>query len=202
MVPTSFVGDSVPGHNSRLRYRRRTERGASLVEYAFIVIIFLSLIFGIGGFGHALFVYHFVNGAAKEATRYAAVRGRTCLDDSSCTAANSTSGAAGPTKDNLSDLTAYVASLTPQSIDSSKVIVTPNWLAPAGSPTVCTSAITGSGGTSVGPYSDYQGCTVQVQVSYPYSFYFPMLPATTTTTAPCIDPGFCLSSTSEMVIAH
>ena len=126
----------------------RSERGASLVEYAFILILFLTLIFAIGGFGHALFVYHYVNEAAKEATRYAAVRGRTCVDDLSCTSANSASGTAGPTKDTSTDIQAYVASITPQSIDSTSVTVTPTWLAPTGSPQVCTAAVTGAGASA------------------------------------------------------
>jgi len=171
----------------------RSERGASLVEYAFILILFLTLIFGIGGFGHALFVYHYVNEAAKEATRYAAVRGRTCGDDSSCTSANSASGTAGPTQDTSTDIQAYVASITPQSIDSTSVTVTPTWLAPTGSPPVCTAAVTGVVvGTTVGPYSDYPGCTVSVQVSYPYNFVFPFVHTN----------PINLSSTSEMVISH
>src|ERR1700722_13067529 len=95
-------------------YRRPRERGASLVEYAFVVILFFSLIFGISGFGHALFVYHHLNNAAKEATRYAAVRGLTCSNDGSCLTTNSASGITGPTT--VADVRAYVQSITPPSI--------------------------------------------------------------------------------------
>src|SRR4029077_8711371 len=79
---------------------RRSERGATLVEYAFVFILFLTLIFGISGFGHALYVYHHVNNAAKEATRYAAVRGYLCDKNeavASCAAINSATATAGPT---------------------------------------------------------------------------------------------------------
>src|SRR5437016_12657983 len=107
---------------------RRSETGAALVEYAFIVILFLSLIFGISGFGHALFAYHHVNEAAKEATRYAVVRGLNCANDGSCAASNSASGTAGPTSQ--SDIQAYVASLTPPSIDPAKVVATATWPGP------------------------------------------------------------------------
>src|SRR5438094_3331232 len=101
------------------RAHRRGQRGASLVEYAFVLILFLSLLFGISGFGHALFVYHHLNSAAKEAARYAAVRGSTCSDDSSCLASNSASGVAGPTT--VDDVKAFVASMTPSSIDSNYI---------------------------------------------------------------------------------
>src|SRR6202051_3532365 len=80
------------------RRRNKGEKGASLVEYGLIVgFIFLPLLLGVGGFAHGLFVYHHLNNAAKEATRYAAVRGSTCSDDKSCLATNSASGIAGST---------------------------------------------------------------------------------------------------------
>src|SRR5437899_3349824 len=119
--PTSHVLSS-----GSVAHHRRAQRGASLVEYAFVVILFLSLLFGISGFGHALFVYHHINNAAKEATRYAAVRGYKCdltpTGQPSCTATNSASGTAGPTT--AADVTAYVASITPPSIDSSNFTIT------------------------------------------------------------------------------
>jgi Flp pilus assembly protein TadG len=183
----------------RLRALRR-ERGASLVEYAFVVFLFLSLIFGISGFGHALFVYHHLNNAAKEATRYAAVRGATCSGDNSCIASNSASGITGPTT--VADVTQYVKNLTPPSIDSTQLVVVVCGVSDssvcAASPPICSSAVGG-----VGPEANgYPGCTAQVQVAYAYNFIFPLIPATTTKTAPCTVAGFCMSSTSDMIIAH
>jgi Flp pilus assembly protein TadG len=182
---------------------RRKERGASLVEYAFILILFFSLIFGVSGFGHALYAYHFVNEAAKEATRYAAVRGATCANDAdggSCQTSNSASGTAGPTSQ--TDVVSYVTSITPPSIDSSKVTVTATWPGPA-SPPICFHNVTLPDGTVVPKWPDKSpGCSAQVTVAYPYNFIFPLLPAVTTTTAPCTNPGFCLKSTSEIFIAH
>ncbi|SRR6266478_5723368 len=166
------------------------ERGAALVEYAFVLIIFLSLIFGISGFGHALFAYHYANEAAKEATRYAAVRGLNCSNDGSCVASNSASGTAGPTSQ--TDIQAYVASITPQSIDSSQVVATATWPGPS-SPAICFNDVTLKDGTVVAKVpNNSPGCTVQVQVQYPYNFVFPLIHTSTLT----------LSSTSEMVIVH
>lgn len=168
------------------RYRmRRSQCGAALVEYAFVAIFFLSLLFGISGFGHALFVYHHLNNVAKEATRYAAVRGYTCSDDGSCVASNSATGTAGPATS--ADIVAYAKSITPQSIDSSQLTITPSWTHDAGSPAICTTAVNGLAATQ-----NYQGCTVVVTVSYPYTFIFPFIKTGSIT----------MSSTSEMVIAH
>jgi Flp pilus assembly protein TadG len=178
-------------------YRCRCERGASLVEYAFVVILFFTIIFGITGFGHALFVYHHLNNAAKEATRYAAVRGLTCGNDSSCVATNSASGITGPTT--VADVQAYVQSITPPSIDSTKLTITPCGV----KLTVCAPAITNDPGECSTPATaNDAGCTAQVQVAYAYNFIFPLIPSVSTTTPPCTNPGFCMSSTSNMVIVH
>ncbi len=189
-----------------LRRNYGGQRGASLVEYAFVVILFLTLIFGISGFGHALFVYHHLNNAAKEGTRYAAVRGYACSNDSSCVASNSASGIAGPTT--TADVQAYVQSITPVSIDSTKLTITVCGVSGASAcaasgPAVCTTDITDSGGNVIqAKEADYPGCTVSVQVAYAYNFIFPLIPATASTTAPCTIAGYCMSSTSEMVIVH
>jgi len=176
----------------------RGERGASLVEYAFILIIFLTVLFGITGFGHAVFVYHFANEAAKEGTRYAAVRGALCSNDNSCVASNSATGIVGPTT--MADVTAYVKSLAPQSIETSKITVTvcgvsdtTSTVSDSGgictaSPTICSAAVSGAGPWAKG----YPGCTVKVQVQYAYDFMFPLIK-----TGPVN-----MSSSSEMVIAH
>jgi Flp pilus assembly protein TadG len=181
-------------------YRRRAERGATLVEYAFAVFLFLSLIFGISGFGHALFIYHHLNNAAKEATRYAAVRGSTCATDAdggSCQATNSASGISGPTT--VADVQAYVRSITPPSIDSTQLTIVPCGV----SGTACSPPITGAADAcNTAATANQPGCTAQVQVAYAYNFIFPLLPAVTTTTSPCSQPGFCMSSTSDMIIVH
>jgi len=184
----------------RTRQGKFSQRGAALVEYAFIMIIFLTLIFGVGGFSHALFVYHYLNEVAKSASRYAIVRGIKCTDDGSCVAANSATGTAGATTQ--ADIQAYVVSITPQSIDSSKVIATVTWPGPS-SPPICSGNVTLPNGTVVNQLPlKSPGCTVAVNLAYPYQFIFPFLTGTTSTTAPCTSAGLCLSTTSEMIIAH
>src|SRR5260370_8703507 len=188
-------------------YRCRGERGASLVEYAFVVILFFTVIFGISGFGHALFVYHHINSAAKEATRYAAVRGFTCnvtpATESSCTTLNSASSISGPTT--IADVKAFVVSITPPSIDSSQFNysicgVLDSTVCASSGPQVCTTnLLNGNGTVAQTPDPHSPGCTVSVQITYAYPFIFPLLPSITTKTAPCTAAGLCLSSESQMI---
>lgn len=171
--------------------REHSQRGAALVEYAFVLILFLSLLFGISGFGHALYVYHAINNAAKEGTRWAAVNGHNCNDDLTCDGTNGMNS--GPaTKPQIES---YVAAHLPASLDASNATVTASFLADSGSPPVCTVAVadpTGSPGSTVGPFDNNPGCTVQVTVQYTYNFMFPLIH-----TSPVN-----MSVTSEMVIAH
>jgi len=195
---------------------KRRQAGATLVEWAFVFMLLLLLFFGISGFGHMLYVYHFVDHAAKEAARYASVRGATCgtltnssgqaVGDSSCIAANSASSTAGPTTQ--TDISQYVVNITPPGIDTTSggcggspcLTATVTW-PPQGtgtsdpSPPICTSAQPGFGSGATA-YPNWPGCTVKVQVDYKFSFIFPLLPWCTTTT-PCN-----LSSAAQMVIIH
>jgi hypothetical protein len=81
-----------------------------------------------------------------------------------------------------------VSSITPPGIDTTKVSVTPTWPVQTSSPTICSAAVNGVGG----PFPNYPGCTVQVQVQYTFNYIFPII-----STSP-----LTLTSTSEMIIAH
>jgi Flp pilus assembly protein TadG len=146
------------------------------VEYALSVLLFLLLVFGIAGFGHALYTYHFLNHAAKEAARYAAVRGLNCTDDGSCGASTT-----------QTDIQTYVTNITPMGIKSANVVATATWPGPD-SPPICSGPVSGTPAWA----SNHPGCTVQVKVQYAYNFIFPLIRNTTLN----------MSSTSEMIIAH
>lgn len=188
---TSVTTNSMAG-------KRRSERGSGLVEYGFIVVIFLSLMFGISGFGHALFVYHHLNNAAKEATRWAAVNGHNCNVDFSCNGTAPMNN--GPAK--LADVLNYVKGITPNGIDPTKITISTATTPPtcgladtaacaASTADVCTLGPSASG-VAGSPYPNYPGCTVQVTVRYTYNFIVPLVH-----TAP-----ITMSSTSDMVIVH
>jgi Flp pilus assembly protein TadG len=180
------------------RYDR--ERGAALVEYAFGILIFSALTFGINGFGHALYAYHFANNSAKEASRWAAVNGHTCSADNSCNGTAPMNN--GPVSS--TDVDNFVKNHASQGINTTKIATTACGLSdtpacPDSTPSVCTTAVPGIAGS---PFPNYPSCTVRVTVGYAYQFIFPLLPTNTTITAPCTTAGFCLSSASELVIAH
>lgn len=174
-------------HGEVRHSRRGSQRGATLFEAAMMMMIFLTLIFAICAFGHALYVYHALNTAAKEGARWASVNGQTCNNDGSCTYTNGAQ---------TSDIQTYVQNSLPASINQSTANVTASFVAPTGSPAVCTAAVpsVANPAVTVGPYNNYPGCTVQVTIVYPYTFIFPALFQSNSTIQ--------MSTTSEMVIVH
>ncbi len=52
-----------------LRSSQREERGATTMEFALILPIFIALVFGIIEFGHAWYIYHAVTNASREGAR-------------------------------------------------------------------------------------------------------------------------------------
>jgi Flp pilus assembly protein TadG len=69
---------------SRIRRTLRAEKGSSIVEFAMASVILFTLIFGVMAIGLALYSYNVVSEAAREATRYAIVRGSACNSFTNC----------------------------------------------------------------------------------------------------------------------
>src|SRR5215813_4870175 len=120
--------------------------GNALVEFALVLPLVLTGIFAIIDFGRALYTYHFVSNAAREATRWASVR-----------SSSSTLGSADPTT-----IQSHVASVSGMGLDPAKITTTPDWtiLPPKG------------GANCPG---NKPGCIVKIQVNYSYQFMFPFL---------------------------
>jgi Flp pilus assembly protein TadG len=150
----------------------RRQRGSTLTEFALILPFLLAGIFGVIEFARALYTYHFVSDAAREASRWASVRGRSCSN-----AYGSVACPASP-----SDVEDYVTSITPPGIDKSpaKLLVNTEWVAPPGR------------GNNCGRYPKNPGCSVQVTVTYNFKFILPFMPSST----------YAMKSTSEMVISQ
>jgi Flp pilus assembly protein TadG len=150
------------------------EDGNNLIEYAIVFMFFMSMILGIVDFSRALYTYHFLSEAAREATRYASVRGSTCNDDSSCSAATPDAGPAAPGNNVIQD---YVKTIAPPGVNpnSTDLTTTPSWPGP-------------------GACLDHNapGCPVEVTVSYQFKFVVPFIRNTPLT----------LSSSSQMIIVH
>ncbi len=85
----------------------RDDRGSSLVEYAIVVPVLLTFLFGIMDFSRFLYTYHFISEVAREATRYAVVRGSS-FSGTAC--ASTATFACDATSANIQS---YVRSLTP-----------------------------------------------------------------------------------------
>ena len=64
--------------------RLRDEEGASLVEFGLCSAVLFASLFGIIALSVALYSYVFVSDAAREATRYAIVRGSSCQGFTDC----------------------------------------------------------------------------------------------------------------------
>ncbi|HWB32398.1 MAG TPA: TadE/TadG family type IV pilus assembly protein [Acidobacteriaceae bacterium] len=129
--------------------RWRDDEGASLVEFALCcAVLFLSL-FGAFGLCGALYTYNYVSDAAREATRYAIVRGSSC--------SGFTTTASDGCNVNQSQIQAYVRGL-------GYPVVNPNNL---------TAAVTWSGSNSP---ANAPGNVVSVTVTYAYPLYIPFWP--------------------------
>jgi Flp pilus assembly protein TadG len=148
---------------------RDQERGSAILEFGLIAVVLFTLIFGIIDFGRALFAYHFVANAAREGTRYASVRGYAC--QSPMTGCDATQASIQTYLQNE----AQGSGLNPNLLSVDAL-----WPPETTNPAVCTQT------------PNYPGCTVQVQVSYPFKFIFPFLPKSTVN----------MSSTSAMVITQ
>jgi Flp pilus assembly protein TadG len=149
---------SVPDCHTELRRHlqpnRARQRGTTLLESAVMISVLLLMMFGVVGFGTALYTYHFVSNTAREATRWASVRGATC------------GGLSGGCPAGDTDVNAYVQNLsTGIGLDPTKVTTTTTWVAPPNNLAVCTTL----------PKSP--GCVVKVQVQYSFQFLFPLLPS-------------------------
>jgi len=60
---------------------RKTERGASLLEFAIAATVFLTVLFAIVEFGRALWVHNALTDAARRGARYAVMHKATDIDD-------------------------------------------------------------------------------------------------------------------------
>ena len=144
------------------------DEGATVVEMAVASIIALALIFGMFQLSMALYSYHFVAEAAREASRFAMVRGSECaanFSNSYCSPSASSNSGAQP-----QDVSTYVNSLGYPF--ASKLSTSTTWLAKSQDSNgydIWTSC--GTGITCKHPFDH----AVQVTVSYPYPLNVPFI---------------------------
>ena len=145
---------------SRYATFKRDESGSNLVEFAVSLSVVLACVFGIIDGSRALFAEHYVVNAAREATRYAMVRG------SSWNGAACTTPATFSCTATSAQVTSFVNSNIPPGIMSSKVGVVTTWPGTTSTGAAC-DTVNGS---------DSPTCVVRVQVTYAFAFSLPFLP--------------------------
>jgi len=156
----------------RLIRRLRCRHGQSLVESALSLGIIIAVLIGILELTIALYMYNYVANAAREATRWAMVRGSTCTLLTSCNAT-------------ASQVQTYVQNLNYPLIQSSQLAVTTTWLSRATlTPATWTTCSTTP--------CNAPGNQVQVQVAYPFTMDIPIVGHI----------RLYLTSTSSMVISQ
>jgi Flp pilus assembly protein TadG len=134
----------------------RAEHGATLVELAVSLVVFIVLLFGVIELCLLLYTYHIVTDAAREGTRYAIVRGSTW--GTSCANAGSSACTASSAQ-----ISSYVRSLPGV---PTNVTVTPE----------CAPAIGGTFTTTL-TNCNAQGNVIQVNVTYNFPFSVPFMPS-------------------------
>jgi hypothetical protein len=155
------------------KHPRRAERGTSLVEQSFVIVFLLAMILGVIDFGRALYTFHYVSNAAREATRWASVRSGSC-DVRVLTGCPASDG-------NIQGI--FTHSTVGMGLDPTNLTFTTSWVIPPG---VGASSCPGAGQNQV-------GCMVHVDVKYDYKFFFaPFIAA----------PPVTMRSSSEMLITQ
>jgi Flp pilus assembly protein TadG len=141
-----------------MRRTLRADRGSSIVEFALASVILFTLLFGVIAICLALYSYNVVAEAAREATRYAIVRGSACNSFPNCNI-------------DQTGLQTYVQGInfpgiTPSSLTVAASATTPITLI------TCTSTLT--------PCNN-PGSQVKVTVTYTFPLVIPFVPRRTLT---------------------
>lgn len=163
---------------AHIRSRLRREEGASLVEFAISLGIFLAVTLGIMLLCMALYTYEYVDFASREATRWASVRGADCSSSSSMPGCGADKTA----------IQTYVQKLNYPIVNPSNVTVDVTWLSANGTNPQTWSTC----GTSPSGGCDDRGNEVQVTVNYPYLLDIPFAGS----------HNFTINSTTTLVISQ
>lgn len=159
----------------------RGEQGSSLVEMALSCLILIPVLFGIVQLSIGLYCYHYAADAAREATRWAIVRGGNCNTLFGSAYCSPTDGNGSGATSN--DIAQYVKKLGYPY--SATVTTSTQWCAAGGTPATWSSCSTKQSDAVVGNQ-------VKVTVSYAYPLIVPFLKTNTIN----------ISSTSSMTIVQ
>ena len=144
------------------------EQGGSLVEMALSCLILIPVLFGIIQLSIGLYCYHYAADAAREATRWAIVRGSTCNGIFGTGYCSPTSGTGNGAT--TADIAQYVRTLGYPY--SASVTTTSMWCTNGG-------AVPATWTTCSTTQNNAPGNQVQVTVSYSYPLVIPFLKSNT-----------------------
>jgi Flp pilus assembly protein TadG len=130
------------------------ETGSEIVEMALCVPLLFAVMSGVVYSSFTLYANHFVVNAAKEAARYAVVRGST-WNGTACQSSSSFNCTATGT-----DISNFVISELPPGLSSADLSVSTTWPGTTNSGTTCDTL---NGNNS-------PNCEVSVQVNYSFTF--------------------------------
>jgi Flp pilus assembly protein TadG len=165
---------------SRMHHRVRRsagDEGATVIETAFSCSILIMLLIGLCQTCIALYSYHSVSEAARDATRWAIVRGAQCTGLTNCRAENS-------------DIQTHLQNSALPGITPAKLTTVTTWYYASLDPTTKTAVISSCGTTASG--CNAPGNLVQVQVTYKYPLKIPWVRSQSLT----------MTSTSTMSISQ
>jgi Flp pilus assembly protein TadG len=136
----------------------RDESGGSTFEMALCSIIVLFMLMGVMEGALALYTEHAVDSMARDAARYAMVRGS---DYAGTTCATSSTASCNATATNVST---YLNNNLPPGVVAASLNVKTTWPGTNAAGNACD--------TTLGTNS--AGCTVHVTVTYPFTFLLPV----------------------------
>jgi len=148
----------MPGGSVTRVKSARGERGSSLVEMAISIAFLLTLVGGAFEICFAFYTYHTISDIAREATRYAMVRGSSCSGSTGCPATQAS-------------ILSYVQASFPGVINTSSTFMTLTATWPD-SGSVCT--------PNSSPCNN-PGNHVKVTITYKFPLTIPFITATTIT---------------------
>lgn len=153
----------------------KDDSGAALVELAISAAVIFSMMIGIFEICLALYAYHFTADAAREATRWAMVRGSQC---------STYSAGLGSCNAQGTDITTFVKNLGYPGLSASNFTVTSTWYSHTDPPNPTW--------TACGSTCNDPGNMVQVVVTYNFPLHIPFWQNGT----------LAVGSTSQMVISQ
>jgi Flp pilus assembly protein TadG len=168
------------GREERLR-RHCGEEGATLVEFALSAMVMLTLLFGTIEAGLAAYSYNFTSEAARDAVRYAIVRGANCHLETSAVGF-------GCGADNAA-IQSHTQGLGYPGINGGSIRTTTIWYTVTSGPTAWTTVCSTNTFTLA---CSKPGNAVKVTVNYPFTVSVPFVPLGTIN----------MSNSSMMVISN